>query len=144
MQGVLTWAGDNPFGKVCALGLAVLVVGSITGSVLATYAEDRPCWPRATFNSVYAECEDKLLHQAWLAGVSVPNMMLQGPVNALVLATSGYPGYFGIIDTFTLVVTPLITFFGFAGWYRWVPPVAWVLLLALVGEVVYLRMLVPV
>jgi len=144
MQGVLTWAGDNPFGKVCALGLLVLVVGSVTGSVLATHGDAIPCWPQATFNSIYAECENKLIHQAWLAGVSIPNMMLQGPVNALVMVTSGYAGYFGIIDTFTLAVTPLIALFGFAGWHRWAPPVAWLLLLALVGEIVYLRTLVPV
>lgn len=144
MQGVLSWAGDNHSAKACALLLLYLVVGSIAGSVLATHGKTQPCWPEARFTSVYAECDNEMVGQAWLTGVTVPNSMLQGPVNALVIATSSYSPYFGIIDTFTIIVTPLIAFFGFAGWLRWSPPVAWVLLLALIGEIVYLRTLVPV
>ncbi len=144
MQGVLTWAGDNQTAKACGLLLLYLVVGSVAGSVLATHGETRPCWPEARFTAVYAECDNETFGQAWLLGVGMPNTMLQGPVNAVVAATSGHSGYFGIIDTFTIVVTPLIAFFGFAGWLRWSPPVAWVLLLALIGEIVYLRTLVPV
>lgn len=144
MQGVLTWAGENPFGQVCALLLVYLVAGSIAGSALATRDEARPCWPNAVFTSIYAECDDETVGQAWLLGVSLPNSMLQGPVNLLVLATSDYREYFSVTDMVGTVFTPIIAFFGFAAWLRWAPPVAWLLLLALVGEIVYLRTLVPV
>jgi hypothetical protein len=144
MQGVLTRVGDHPFAKACAALLAVLVVGSITGSVLAAYGEGRACWPQAMYYTIYAECENELFQRAWTVGVSLPIMMLQGPVNLLINVTSGQPFSLGIIDTFTLMVTPLIVFFGFAGWLRLASPVAWLLLLALVGEIVYLRTLVPV
>lgn len=144
MQSVLTWAGENPFGQVCALLLVYLVVGSVAGSAIATRDDAKPCWPDAVFTSIYAECDDEVVRQAWMLGVSLPNSMLQGPVNLLVLATSDYRGYFGIIDTMGTVVTPVVAFFGFAAWLRWAPPVAWLLLLALLGEIVYLRTLVPV
>lgn len=144
MQGVLARAGDHPFGKACALLLGFLVVGSVTGSVLALYGDGRACWPQAMYYTVYAECETEIFQQAWTLGVSLPIMMLQGLVSLLIDVTSGRGFSPGLVDIFTLMVTPPIVFFGFAAWHRWAPPVAWLLLLALIGEIVYLRTLVPI
>ncbi len=140
---MLTWPGDADIGKACALLLAYIVVGSITGSAIAV-EDDVNCWPQAIFSTVSVLCDNELARQAWFFGVGMPNSMLQGPVNASILATSHGETYFGIIDAMTIVITPLIAFFGFAGWYRWASPVAWLLLFALIGEIVYLRMQVPV
>jgi hypothetical protein len=145
MQNVLAWAGDNPIGRICALLFAFLVVGSITGSVMAAQAtETQTCWPKAMYYTVYVECENEFVAQVMTTGVGFPVMMLQGPVSLLVNVTTPKPLPLGIIDTFTLVVTPLIVFFGFAAWTRWAPAIAWLLLLALIGEIVYLRSFVPI
>lgn len=143
MQGLLTRTGEHPFAHACALLLALLVIGSVTGSVLAAYGEGRACWPQAMYYTVYAECETEIFQQAWTLGVSLPIMMLQGLVQALLLATST-DSRLTIIGTATLIVTPPIVFLGFAAWLRWAPAIAWLLLLALIGEIVYLRTLVPI
>ena len=136
--------GREPPGAICAVLFTYVVIGGVAGSAIAVNA-DVPCWPQSTFYTVYAPCDDPIKYQLWFFAVSLPNVLISGPVRALVALTSdvGEEPIGVIIVTLNSTILAFLTFFGFAGWYARVPIAAWALLLALVGEIVYLRMLVP-
>jgi hypothetical protein len=136
----LDWAN-----LIWVAGLLYIVVGSAVGSILAVHQPDPICWPTAVFYSIMVDCDDAVFEKFWLYAVSLPVELLSGAVRALLVLTSDYENDafdIGII-TVRLLVLGLIVGFGLPAIYERSRTFAWLVLALLLGEIVYLRTLVP-
>lgn len=146
-------SGQFLIGALSAAFLVYLVVGSIVGSVIAVEPTDAQrqadvhlCWPTATFYSIYVQCDDAVAQQLWFWTIVLPNVLLEGPVRALVKLTSSYNDIHAfeaqmIAIRTAFVAAPVVTCFMILR--RRAQSLAWLLLLALIGEIIYLRLLIP-
>ena len=128
-----------------AAGLLYVVVGSVTGSVLAVHQDKPVCWPTAVFYSIMVDCDDAVLERFWMYTVMMPVELLNGAVRALLVLTSNYETDAWDIGSITVrwLILGIIVACGVPVIYERSRVIAWLVLALLIGEIVYLRTLVP-
>jgi hypothetical protein len=145
------WAEDHPLGLLSTLFLIYVAAGSITGSAIAVDgtngSDEAICWPEAIFTSVYARCDDRMLQSLWFFAVGMPVDLLQGVVSLLIQATYAHAEPFEIFESAIVTIRTTILVVPAAVAFRALLPraplFASALLLALIGEIIYLRLQLP-
>jgi hypothetical protein len=137
--------GTDPIDLFWGAALLYVVLGSVVGSILAVHQDKLICWPTAVFYSVLVDCDDTVLEQFWMYAVVLPVELLNGAVRGLLVVTSNYEtDAFDIgMTTLRSAVLGIIVACGLPVIYERSRILAWLVLALLIGEVVYLRTLVP-
>ncbi|NOT41736.1 MAG: hypothetical protein HOP13_14710 [Alphaproteobacteria bacterium] len=136
----LDWAN-----LIWAAALLYIVAGSVTGSILAVHQDKPICWPTAVFYSIMVDCKDAVFEQFWMYTVMMPVELLNGAVRALLVLTSNYETDAWDIGSITVrsLFLGIIVACGLPVIYERSRVFAWFVLALLIGEIVYLRTLVP-
>lgn len=129
----------------CAAFLAFVVVGGLTAIVIAEpYNEDKRCWPYyIVFGLVRSECEDRLAQALWYGTVEMARFFVVVPSLAVVFfktaLESGRAHWLAEALVWSLWSVPvaLMVWVGFRHWRGRFPVVAWLLLVAFIGQVAF-------
>lgn len=134
-----------PLDVFFAAFLLYIVAGSVVGSILAVHQDRAICWPTAIFYSIDTDCNDPVQQQFWMYAVSMPVELLNGAVRALLVVTSSYETDAWDIGSITVrsLILGVFVACGLPVIYERSRALAWLVLALLIGEVVYLRTLVP-
>lgn len=125
--------------------LLYVVFGSVVGSILAVHQDTLICWPTAVFYSIMVDCSDPVFERFWVYAFAHPVELLDGAVRALLVVTSNYETDAWEIGSITVrsLFLGVIVAGGLPAIYERSRTLAWLVLALLVGEIVYLRTLVP-
>lgn len=146
MRKALVWAGDAVGGFGAAF-LVYVVIGVLAGLALArpyTYPSPRDCWPADRF-FIAADCENAFAGALWYGAVELPLALVASPAIALYLLTTppienlDAHGSYAVVDTAAVAVgtcvVMLLSLIGFLAWHTRSAIVAWLLVVALAGEI---------
>lgn len=135
----------DPIDIFWVTALLYVVVGSVVGSILAVHQDQPICWPTAVFYSIVVDCDNAVLEQFWMSAVSMPVELLNGAVRGLLVLTSNYETDAWDIGSITVrsLILGVIVACGLTVIYERSRVVARLVVALLIGEIAYLRTLVP-